>query len=174
MNAGNQIVDFFSLHRQIFGTCPNQDCGELFRLSDCQIYLRKKPIANWMDELDRMDLRLAQLEEKLQEKVEEMREEAREKGRRLAQRTVRKIDPIFTPRKLNPDDAKVIFHPIDYVVFNGMKRGAQIKSVILLDREGTTAEQRRLQNSIEKTVEKGRFGWKTLRVANDGSVTAEE
>jgi predicted Holliday junction resolvase-like endonuclease len=174
VSKGSQIFDFFSLYRHIFGVCTHSDCGVLFRLSDCHIYLRKKPLRDWMDELDRMDAQLARLEEKLQEKADEMREKARERGRRLALQTVRRIDLVFTPRRLNPDDAKVIFHPIDYVVFNGMKDGARIENIILLDREGTTADQRRLQRSIEKTVERGRFVWQTLRVADDGTVSAEE
>lgn len=174
MSKRTRIVDFFALHRQIFGVCPHPDCGEIFRLSDCHIYLRKRPASDWMDALDRMDARLTNHEVKLQEKVNEMREGAREKGRRLAQKTIRRIDTIFTPRRLNPDDAKVIFHPIDYVVFNGMKDNARMRNIILLDREGATAEQRRLQRSIQKTVEKGRIEWQTLRVSEDGTVTAEE
>lgn len=174
MSNRTRIVDFFTLHRQIFGVCPHPDCGEIFRLSDCHIYLRKRPASDWMDALDRMDAHLASDEEKLQEKVNDMRVEARKKGRKLAQKTIRRIDTIFTPRSLNPDDAKVIFHPIDYVVFNGMKDNARMKNIILLDREGATAEQRRVQRSIQKTVEKGRMAWQTLRVGEDGTVTAEE
>jgi len=170
----SQIVDFFALHRQIFGTCPNAGCGAIFRLSDCHVYLRKKAASDWMDALDRMDARLARIEEKLQEEEAAIREQAREKGRSLAQKAVRRIDPIFTPRRLNPDDAKVIFHPIDYVVFNGMKNGGRKKNVILLDREGATRDQRSLQRSIEKTVEKGRYTWQTLRVNVDGTITSEE
>jgi predicted Holliday junction resolvase-like endonuclease len=154
--------------------CPHPDCGQIFRLSDCDIYLRKTPASDWMDVLDRMDAQLANLEERLQEKVDDVREKAREKGRRLARRTVRRIDTIFTPRRLNPDDAKVIFHPIDYVVFNGMKDSARMKNVILLDRKRASADQRRLQRSIQKTVEKGEFAWQTLRVGDDGTVTTEE
>lgn len=174
MSTRSQIVEFFSLHRQIFGMCPSAECGAIFRLSDCQLYLRKKPSSDWMDALDQMDARLASLEDNLHEKEAAMREKAREKGRSLAQRAVRRIDPVFTPRRLNPDDAKVIFHPIDYVIFNGMKDGAHMRNILLLDREGTTADQRRLQKSIEKTVEKGRFEWQTLRVGDNGMVITEE
>ena len=173
MSKSSQIVAFFSLHRQIFGTCPRPGCGEVFRLSDCHPYLRKRPVNDWLDALEQMDERLATLEEKLEDKAEEIRTEARKRGRRLAQKAVRRIDPIFTPRKLNPDDAKLLFHPIDYVVFNGMKERGQITSVILLDRQGTTSEQLQLQDSIQETVEKGRLDWETLRVGNDGSITVE-
>ena len=76
--------------------------------------------------------------EKLQElgqKLDEMNERGREKGRAQAKRLVRKIDPVFTPRKLNPDDAKVIFHPVDFLVFNGMKRAGPMRNLLLLDRK---------------------------------------
>lgn len=34
---------------------------------------------------------------------------------------MKQVDKVIHPQKLNPDDAKVIFHPVDYAVFNGMK-----------------------------------------------------
>jgi predicted Holliday junction resolvase-like endonuclease len=48
-----------------------------------------------------------------------------------------------------PDDAKIIFHPIDYVVFDGMKKES-IKNIILLDRQEKGTDHRALQRSIEK------------------------
>jgi len=173
VSRGSQIADF-SLHRQIFGVCPLAGCGAIFRLSDCHVYLRKRPAQDWMDALDRIEAGLDRLEERIREEEEAVREEARERGRGLARRAVLRIDPIFAPRRLDPDDAKVIFHPVDYVVFDGMKRGARMRNVILLDREGATAGQRRLQRSVERAVEKGRYEWQTLRVGEDGTVTAEE
>lgn len=167
-----EIVDFFTLHRRIFGLCPN--CNSLFRLSDCQVYLRRRPETDWMSGYDRANARLADLEEKLAQKEEILREEAREEGRKKAAKMVRRIDPVFTPRRLNPDDAKVIFHPIDFVVFNGMKeRERPIKNIILLDRKETRGAHREVQKSVEKAVEKGRYEWQTLRVADDGTVAGE-
>lgn len=169
----NQILDFFTLHRQIFGICPDPDCGSIFRLSDCHVYLKKRPVADWMDALAREEERLARLEEKLEEREQEIREKAREAGRRQAARAVRKIDSVFAPRKLNPDDAKVIFHPIDYVVFNGMKDKEAIKNIILLDRKPRSTDHRRLQRSIEKAIEKGRYEWQTVRANEDGTIKVE-
>ncbi len=67
---------------------------------------------------------------------------------------IRRVDPVFTPRKLNADDAKVIFHPIDYVFFNGMKKGSSIKNVVLLDRQEKWKSHQFLQRSIERVVER--------------------
>ena len=167
----SDILKLFTLQRQLFGVCPK--CNDLFRLSDSKIYLKKKPVSDWMDELGLKSERLGRLSEKLDEKKEELRERAREKGRREAQRVIRRIDPVFTPRKLNPDDAKVIFHPIDYVVFSGMKKGSSISNIVLLDRQEKEKSHRSLQRSIERVIERDNYEWQTLRVKEDGKIKVE-
>ena len=164
----SDMVKFFALQRQVFGICPC--CGEFLRLSDCTVFLKRRPVTDWMDELAKKQDRVDRGFEKLGEKEEELREVAREKGRRLARKTVRKIDPIFTPRKLNPDDAKVLFHPVDYIVFDGMKNKKVIRGIVLLDRKAGTKQHRTLQRSIEKTIEKEHYDWATVQVADDGSI----
>ena len=84
--------------------------------------------------------------------------------------------PLSMAVKTNPDDAKVIFHPVDFVVFNGMKAGSNgdaLKSIILLDSEKKTTDQKRIQKSIIQSVEKENYEWLTIRVDNDGSITQE-
>jgi predicted Holliday junction resolvase-like endonuclease len=166
----SDIVKFFGLQRQIFGICPK--CEDFFRLSDCKIFIKKKPLADWMDRITLEENRLDGFEEKLEEKKKDLQEKAQEKGRKRAQLAVKKIDPVFTPHKLNPDDAKVIFHPIDYVVFDGMKKES-IKNIILLDREEKGTDHRALQKSIEKVVEHENYEWQTLRVQEDGKIKVE-
>jgi predicted Holliday junction resolvase-like endonuclease len=167
----SDVVKFFALQRQIFGICPK--CQDFFRLSDCKIYLRKKPVPDWMDEIVLEKGRLDDAEKKLEEKKKDLQKKAQEKGRKSAQLAVKKIDTIFTPRKLDPDDAKVIFHPIDYIVFNGMKAPEPIKNIILLDRETKDGNQRTIQKSIKKVVEQENYEWQTLRVQEDGKIKAE-
>ena len=168
---GSDVLKFFALQRQIFGICPK--CQDFFRLSDCKIYIKKKPVADWMDKISLEEDRLDDAEEKLEEKKKDLQKKAQEKGRKRAQLVVKKIDPIFTPRKLDPDDAKVIFHPIDYIVFNGMKKADSIKNIILLDRQEKGTEHRALQKSIEKVVERENYEWQTLRVQEDGKIKVE-
>ena len=166
----SDIVKFFAMQRQIFGICPHS--GQLFRLSDCKVYRKVKPTHDWMDKLESEEVRLDGIEERIESKKDEMQEKAREKGRQEAGKQIKKVDRVFTPRKLNPDDAKVLFHPIDYVVFNGMKNN-EIKNLLLLDRQTKSADHRRLQNSIEKTIERGNFEWVTLRVEENGKIKEE-
>ena len=164
------ILNFFALQRSIFGICP--DCGDFFRLSDCQIYLKKQPVSDWMDELNLQTAKLDKAEERICQQEDELREVAREKGRRLAQRAIKKVDAIFAPRRLNPDDAKVIFHPIDYVVFNGMKAASPMKDIVLLDNKARL-DRRSLQRSIERAIEQENYEWQTLRIDNDGKIRTE-
>ena len=167
----SDVVRFFALQRQIFGICPK--CQDFFRLSDCKIFLKKKPVPDWMDKITFEEDSLDEAEKKLEEKKKDLQKKAQEKGRKSAQLAVKKIDPIFTPRKLNPDDAKVIFHPIDYIVFNGMKAPEPIKNIILLDRQAKDGNHRALQKSIERVVEQENYEWQTLRVQEDGKIKAE-
>ncbi len=102
-----------------------------------------------------------------------MVEKAREKGRKLAKKAIKKIDPVFAPRKLNADDAKVIFHPIDYIVFKGMKDRGSIERILLLDREAKDSNHRAIQKSIEKVVERENYEWQTMRVQEDGKIKVE-
>lgn len=166
------IVKFFNLQRQIFGVCPSS--GELFRLSECKVYLKTRPTRDWLDKLDSESDRLDRVEERIDEKEEQEKEKGREKGRREANLVVKKIDRIFSPRKLNPDDAKVVFHPIDYIVFNGMHNLDSIKNIVFLDRKLTSSDHRRVSRSIETVVNRGHYEWLTLRVQEDGSIKEED
>jgi predicted Holliday junction resolvase-like endonuclease len=167
----SDIVRFFAVQRSIFGLCPC--CGELFRLSDTRLFLKTRPKRDWMDILRARDARLDGVEERIDEAEEALREKARIVGRRSARLAVRRIDPVFAPRRLNADDAKVLFHPVDYVVFRGMKEQGAVKEIILLDGDTRAQDRIRLQKSIEKVVEMGNYEWLTVRVQEDGSVIEE-
>lgn len=170
----NQVIDFYSSLRQIFGVCDC--CGEVFRVSDCKLYQKKKPEVDWKEKVDNEIFRLENLEIKLQEKIDFAREAARESGRKNADKHVRKIDHIFSPNKLNPNDAKVIFHPVDFIVFNGMnsnKGDTTIKNLVLLDKNDRQGANQKIQNSIEKAISKSNYEWLTLRVEENGTISEE-
>lgn len=161
------LIAFYRVQRNIFGICPRS--GEIFRLSDCNVFLKTRPKRDWRDELDQESDRLDREEERLNEREEKWREAARKKGREQARKLVQRIDPVFTPRRLNPDDAKVLFHPVDYIVFNGMKANS-LRNVVLLDRAATDRDKRKLQRSVEATISRGHYGWTTFLVDADGTV----
>jgi predicted Holliday junction resolvase-like endonuclease len=166
----DRVLRFFAAQRQIFGLCPR--CQDLFRLSDCRIYSARKPTGDWMDDLVRAEEAVERQEERFYEKKNEIAEVGRKRGRIRAAKAVRAIDTVFSPRKIQPEDVKTIFHPIDYLVFRNQNAG-EVKSLVLLDRNDKAGEERRVQRSIERTIEKGRYEWQTLRVSEKGFLESE-
>jgi predicted Holliday junction resolvase-like endonuclease len=166
-----ELVGFYRVQRNIFGICPKS--GDIFRLSDCKVFLKSKPKRDWKDRLDHESARLDEIKEKLDDRENKMREAARKKGRQQAAVLVKSIDPVFTPRKLNPDDAKVLFHPVDYIVFNGMKTDS-LRNLLLLDRNAASGDRKVLQRSVEKVVNRGDYEWATISVKEDGIVHESE
>lgn len=163
------LIKFFAVQRQIFGLCTC--CGEIFRLSDAHVYLKEnKPEADWLDKFNTSERRLDRYEDKIAEEEFEVREIAREKGRKEALIATRKIDLIFKPNGLEADDAKVMFHPVDFVVFDGMKQANEIKSIVLLDREVKRKDELKIQESIQKTISDKNFDWVTMQVQADGAI----
>ena len=77
----NELIKFFSIQRQIFGVC--NCCGEIFRLSDTNVYLKTKPAPDWMGKLHASDRRIDIAEDKLDDQESDIREKARELGRKL-------------------------------------------------------------------------------------------
>src|SRR2546422_6483974 len=132
------------------------------------------PYTTLFRSLDAKDARLDRVDGRIDEIEETLREKARAAGRRLAQRVIRRIDPVFAPRGLNADDAKVLFHPVDYVVFSGMKNSGTIRQILFLDRETKAPGRRSLQRSIEKVVETEKYEWLTIRVQEDGMIKDEQ
>lgn len=169
MNA--EILRFFGLQRKIFGICPHS--GKFFRLSDAKLYSMGRPPKDWKERLDTDSMRLEALEVALGEKEERLREKARRVGRTIAQKLVRKFDRVFRPHRYHPDDAKVLFHPVDYLLFQGMNTGDAIRDVAFLDRETKDRTHRDVQRSIERAVSKGQYEWLTLRVKDDGGLVEE-
>jgi predicted Holliday junction resolvase-like endonuclease len=168
------ILKFFRLQRQIFGICPNS--GEFFRLSDARIYLKSKPPKDWLEKIEDENSRLERREDSLESREGLLRDRARQRGRISAQKAAKKIDSVFTPLRLNPDDAKVIFHPVDYLVFKGMNSidgDGRIKSLILLDRHEKHEDHKKLQKSVERAVERCRYDWLTLRIQDDGKIKTD-
>lgn len=169
-----EIIQFYGALRQLFVFCPA--CELPHRLSDCKLFQKSKPEPNWKDKLDRELAQLDRAETALLEKIAMAREASRHSGRKAAHKAIRKIDPIFAPLKLNCNDSKVIFHPVDFIVFNGMNNRedpCSVNEIVLLDKAKKTGEALAIQKSIDKVIQKGLYEWVTLRVAEDGQIKAE-
>lgn len=165
MKGSSTFIGLFKAQRNIFGLCPL--CGEIFRLSEIKIsYKRKFPI-DWYDNLLAEGEKLDEREINLEEKLKIIREKATERARRvLLPKLLRKVDPLFTSLGYFPQDAKAIFDPIDFVVFDGMNRDENVRRIVFMDHQTENRDQRIIQKSIEKTIEKERYEWETIRISS--------
>ncbi len=166
----NPVVSLFALQSQVFGVCPC--CGELFRLSDCDLFARSRPPRTWLDALEEKEMRLDEREDALESRLDNLRDAARGQGRHKARKLVAKVDRIFSPLRLHADDAKTLCHPIDYIVFDGLNSGSTVKRMVLLDREPDSTARETLQGSVRRALKRGNIVWNELHVSEECIVTA--
>lgn len=161
----------FQEMKRIYGLCPC--CGEPFRLSDVSLYTRSAPPKTAFDELEIDQKRLQNAWERFDNVEDRLRQKARELGQKAAGRRLRRLLPFFTQRKLNPQDVKVLFHPVEYVAFCGMN-GGQCRSIDFIDRPADSARREAIQKSLDESIRKARMEWQTYRVSPDGALTMDE
>lgn len=164
------VTKFFGLQRSIFGICPHSQ--RIFRLSECRLVVNS-PRADWLDRLVSSEEQIERAEERLSNREYGLREKARALGRKQAQRLVRRVDPVFTPRRLDAQDAKPLFHPISFAVFKGLAARNKVSGITLLDGSGKSPERRTIQRSIERCISQHKYEWATFRVTTGGVVERE-
>lgn len=152
---------------QILGVCPC--CAELFYLSEARPYLDGKRPHSIIDGLRAAERRLDNAEQMLSDVELELREKAALSGLRTAKRLLKKIDPVFSGSGYDPQDVKVIFNPITYVVFEGMSRN-ELDTISLLAKEPEDKLGERVQESIARAIKGGNVEFKTLHVDQEGKV----
>jgi predicted Holliday junction resolvase-like endonuclease len=151
----------------ILGICPC--CSELFYLSEARPYLDGKRANSVVDRLRAAERRLERAEEALNEAEQVLREKSARSGLRTAKRLLKKIDPVFSGAGYDPQDVKVIFDPVTYVVFDGMSDG-DLSTILLLAKPPENKPAERVQNSIGKAVKSGNIEFRTLHVDRKGDV----
>jgi predicted Holliday junction resolvase-like endonuclease len=67
---------------------------------------------------------------------------------------------------------KAVMDPVDFVVFDGLNAGLEIRSVTFLSRKPDSV-MRPVIDSIRKTIDKGKYDWKVARITTAGKVDFE-
>lgn len=179
----NQLLYIINGVQGILGICPC--CGEFFRLSDAKIgfsssSVKKSPYQEYLLEQNRVnklekkvdaaETRYYNYKEKQEEKLEHEREKARESGRRKVKSTLKKIDPVFSGNGFNPQDVKVIFDPVEYIVFSRLNSSLPVNGIHFVSHEPTTKRQEKIMEHISKVIDKGNIEFEVIRVKKDGSL----
>ncbi|MDR7416924.1 MAG: Holliday junction resolvase-like protein [Armatimonadota bacterium] len=157
--------------QEVLCLCPC--CGEVFRLSEARLYYGKQPRPTWFDRLRGEERRLEREELRLERELERLRERSRAEAEKIARRTLKSLDPLFTPLGYYPKDARPVLDPVDYVVFDGLNTAKRLRAVVLLDLPARDPRRERVQRSIDRAVRRGNVEWRVLRVGEDGSLVSE-
>ena len=171
----NPLVGTIDGLQEILGICPC--CGDIFRLVEAKfVFPQRRPKScEYLDLVALESLssnrqtRIDKAEMRFHERFEEQKEKLREEARRLVKVRMRKIDPTFTGRNIDPQDVKAVFHPVEYVVFQGLCSNEGLKRVRFVSRSPRTRAQAALVESMDATVQRGDIEFETLHLKDDGS-----
>ena len=115
------------------------------------------------------DDRLSTAEERFTEKLSQQRDALVVQGRRKAKRRLRKIDPVFSARGIDPQDVKVVFEPVEYVIFHGLN-STGVTSLEFVSRPPETRSQEVTVTSVDAAIRNGNVEFETLHLRDDGSL----
>ena len=155
----------FTNNQMVLCICPK--CRNISRFSDLRIISTKKTPETWLDGFEKKLTNFQAKEEDFSSKEAAIRKEAAEKARKQLPKLIKKVlsDQIAS-LKFNPYDIKPILYPIDYVIYDGMEKGA-IDNVIFLHNKNKNSKMRELHKSIHTTVENEEYDWKVARISRD-------
>ena len=163
------FVEAFTGFQRLYGLCPC--CGELFRLSEAAIFVSTPPPKTDFDKLREEEDKLEAAMSRFEGIEEGVREGARAKGKAAAKSRLAAIAPFFTAKKIDPNDVKVLFDPILYLVFQGMTDGA-CKQLQFVDPPPDTPERVKLHRTLTSALRAGSVEWRTLEVQDDGRIAS--
>ena len=155
----------FTNNQMILCICPK--CRNISRFSDLRIISTKKTPQTWLDGFEKKLTDFQAKEEDFSSKEAAIRKEAAEKARKQLPILIKKsLSDQIASLKFNPYDIKPILYPIDYVIYDGMEKGA-IDNVIFLHNKNKNAKMNELHKSIHTTVENEDYDWKVARISRD-------
>ena len=162
----------FTNNQMVLCICPK--CRNISRFSDLRIISTKKTPQTWLDSFEKKLTDFQAKEDDFLSKEDAIRKEAAEKARKQLPILIKKsLSDQIVSLKFNPYDIKPILYPIDYVIYDGMEKGA-IDNVIFLHNKNKNSKIRELHKSIHTTVENEEYDWKVARISREGSLEIED
>jgi len=150
------------------------------RLSDLDLQYEGKAPETWLDKYEAKMLELEKKEEKFEEKEKDLRKKATEKGRAQVPILIKKcFDKDLAKLPYDPYDIKPIWHPVDFVVFNGLnkfneKKSDVIDDIVFVSKKSKDKELEKVRKSVKEIVENESYDWRIARVTDKGVVILED
>jgi len=174
----SDLVTTFQAFSGILVICPC--CGELLRVSDLQFRFAGEFDQTVLDELRRRERGVEKGQEALERKIKQfedgesaLRSEAKKRGREQMRQLVRELDPGLARLQYDPKDIKVIGHPVDLVVFDGLNSDSgTVKNIIFVARNRSKSTKI-ARKTLAKAIETGQYLWETVTVGMDGKVVVQ-
>lgn len=164
------LVSIFRDFKRIYGFCPC--CQKLFRLSDTALFTRQAPPRTDFDRLKMDWKKVEDRRSRLEAQRAKIKKKACAAGQVALNKRLRIFQPFFSRQRLNVKDVKVLFDPVDYLAFRGLGDG-DCKELMFIDREPNSDSQERLHKSMRRVIDSGNLEWKTIRIADDGTITVK-
>jgi predicted Holliday junction resolvase-like endonuclease len=115
------------------------------------------------------DDRLSAAEVRFDETLKQQKEALVLEGRRKAKKRLRKVDPVFSARGIDPQDVKVLFEPVEYVIFHGLN-STGVRSLEFVSRPPETRSQEVTVTAVDRAIRNGNVEFETLHLRDDGSL----
>ncbi len=165
---------YFREQRHIFGVCPNPECRTVARLAEIRISYREKYAKDWLDRIDDQTTSWEEKQSELKETQKELRQKHIDEARRtVLPKKLRAASPLYLKQGVEPEDIKVVLHPLDFIGFDGLITDKILRRIVLLDSESNTTFRGQVQQSIRKVVDDAKYDWSVLRIDDDGKITQE-
>jgi predicted Holliday junction resolvase-like endonuclease len=188
------LLAFFKEQYYVFGICPC--CGDIFQLSDCLITVRHKHITlpeheNIIDLQEKNVRQLEKLEElegQFDEKkyaISELKYELKvakdnaeitrykKEGRKQALSKSKKFIGLFHKKNLDPRDARLIFSPIEFLVFDGLTEYKETENLVFLSKKPDNRGKEKINESIYQALKKGNIDFQLIRITDEGKIIYE-
>ena len=167
------LLDTFQSFRTIYCICPC--CNNLMRFSDLRLQYAGKAPETWLDVHERKSLTLQKKEDRFEEKEKTMRNKATEKGRLQVPELVKKcFDKSLAKLPYNPYDIKALWHPVDFIIFNGLNEKDDVDDIVMLSKKTKDKNLNKVRKTIKDTIEDEKYDWRIARIAVDGKITLED
>jgi hypothetical protein len=164
----NTTVEVLQGFRRVCVLCPH--CLEVSRLSETTPYYRSRPPLTPWDRLEDLRGQVERAQIRLDDERDAIRSREVRRGRLEMRRRLRRIARFYEKRRLELEDLKLLFDPVDYVAFRGLSKRTCL-AIEFIDSEATSRHQEKMQTSLTRALKAGNFSWVTMRVEDNGGVT---
>ncbi len=189
MDITKFLVLFYKEQHYIFGICPC--CNKIFQLSAAALFIMGKKVTlpelgeiieeqekldSYKDRVKLLGWDFNDIQNDLSDKQEQYEKvepiytrKVVIKGRRQAVSQIKKIgmDKTFLKLNIYPKDARLLFSPVEFVVFHGMTSKDDVEKISFMSRRAKSRADEKIQSSIERTIENGNLEFVLIRADAD-------